>query len=207
MIKQEIPSPIDLRLMSDAQEWANTALYKRPSRTEFFSEFIKTISNSNYPIKNILELGSGPGFLAECLLNHLTDIHYTAMDFSAAMHQLASERLGKLSSRVEWIERSFKDEQWNKNLGIFDCVVTMQAVHELRHKQYASKLHCQVRQILRPCGFYLVCDHYYGSGGMQNDQLYMSISEQRDALHKSGFNHVVQLMKKESLVLHYAAVV
>jgi hypothetical protein len=52
---------------------------------------------------------------------------------------------------------------------------------------------------------YLVCDHFAGAGAMQNDQLYMSVEEQRAALHDAGFKTVEQLMLKGSLVMHRAA--
>lgn len=205
MINQDIPSPIDLRLMPDAQEWADTAMLKRPSRTEFFAQFLDAIQHSAYPVKTILELGSGPGFLAEYLLSHLNEVHYTALDFSPAMHQLAQQRLGKFDHQIDFIEQSFKDTEWNNKLATVDCVVTMQAVHELRHKQYATTLHQQVLETLNPNGFYLVCDHYCGECGMNNDQLYMTIDEQRDALINAGFNQVILLLQKQGMVLHYAA--
>ena len=87
----------------------------------------------------------------------------------------------------------------------FECVITNQAVHELRHKHYAAKLHEQVKTILSPGGCYLVCDHFVGEGGMKNDQLYMSVSEQRDALLVAGFAQVEQVMINDGLVLHRAA--
>jgi trans-aconitate methyltransferase len=64
---QDVPSPLEFRDMVDARAWAATA-EQRPGRNE---------------------LGSGPGFLAERLLRRLPDAHYTALDFSPAMHELA----------------------------------------------------------------------------------------------------------------------
>ena len=85
---QDVPSPIDLRLMSDACEWEATALSKRPSRPEFFAQFASSIKSATIPVHRILELGSGPGFLAEHLLHALPAVAYVAFDFSPAMHQL-----------------------------------------------------------------------------------------------------------------------
>jgi hypothetical protein len=39
----DVPSPIDLRLMSDALEWERTAMRKRPWRVEFFSMFAEEL--------------------------------------------------------------------------------------------------------------------------------------------------------------------
>jgi SAM-dependent methyltransferase len=223
MQTEDVPSPIDLRLMRDAREWERTVMSRRPWRTEFFASISAEIAAAGPTVSRILELGSGPGFLAQYLLQTLNmeaspgvppstrsgikrDISYVMLDFSAAMHQLARERLGPLTERVEFLERDFKQPGWDAGLGLYDCVVTMQAVHELRHKRYAAGLHAQVRQLLTPGGCYLVCDHYYGQDGMQNDQLYMSIDEQRNALSQAGFTQIDELLRKGGMVLHRACV-
>jgi SAM-dependent methyltransferase len=205
-MSDDIPSPIDLRQMNDAREWESTAMVKRPWRTEFFSAFASSIEaheGINAPCR-ILELGSGPGFLAEHLLSRLPCVNYVALDFSGAMHALAAERLGILANRVQFVERSFLDHAWSDGLGKYQHVITNQAVHELRHKRRASLFHAQVRETLAIGGSYLVCDHFAGEGGMSNDQLYMQVSEQKAALLSAGFSEVEQMLLKGGLVLHRA---
>lgn len=201
----DIPSPIDLRNMADAQEWEQSAMIKRPWRNEFFSSICSEIATAPVPVHRVLELGSGPGFLAKALLESLSGITCTLLDFSPAMHVLAKARLGNLANRAKFVERSFKGPNWPAKLGQFECVVTNQAVHELRHKRYASELHAQVKTVLSPGGFYLVSDHFAGEGGMNNNQLYMSVAEQRAALLQAGFVQVQQLVLKGGMVLHRAA--
>ena len=207
-MNNDVPSPIDLRTMPDAKEWESTAMQKRPWRTEFFEAFAEVIrSLSSTQTVQVLELGSGPGFLAKHLLDGLPNIaRYVALDFSPAMHQLARQRLGEKVSRVEFVERSFLEPQWPNGLGMFDVVVTHQAVHELRHKRHASALHAEVVQRLKPSGIYLVCDHFAGVNGMKNTDLYMDIDEQSQALKRGGFAAVRCLLEKEGLVLHCASI-
>jgi SAM-dependent methyltransferase len=201
----DVPSPVDLRRSEDARAWAAEVMLKRPWRVEFFEVFASVVQEASLrrPAR-LLELGSGPGFLAEHLLQALPTIEYVALDFSAAMHELAAERLGFLAHRVRFLERSFLDESWGQGLGEFDVVVTLQAVHELRHKNRAHTLHSQVRTLLSPGGSYLVCDHFAGEGGMSNDQLYMSVAEQQEALVLGGFKKIRRLHTRGSLVLHHA---
>ena len=177
---------------------------KRPWRVEFFAKFASEIAASPLKVRRVLELGSGPGFLAEHLLRSLGQVEYVLLDFSAAMHGLAKDRLGELETRATFLERNFKEENWNTGLGSFECVFTNQAVHELRHKRHAVALHSQVREVLAPGGAYLVCDHFAGEGGMKNEALYMSVAEQQQALHAAGFESVHQVMTKGGLVLHHA---
>lgn len=198
----DVPSPIDLRKASDAADWAKSAMERRPWRAEFFRKFVEIIAV--VPNADVLELGSGPGFLAQQLARASPDHGYTLLDFSEAMHDLARSRLSGVPASVRYVTRNFKDADWNAGLGPFDFVVTMQAVHELRHKAHAERLHSQVRQVLKPGGTYLVCDHYVGEDGMKNDQLYMSVSEQREALESAGFG-VHEVLRLRGLVMHHAA--
>jgi len=196
----DVPGSIDLRLMADAVEWARTAEAKRPQRPRIFRRFAQCLS-ANQGIKRVLELGSGPGFLAETLLERFPTIQYVALDFSAAMHQLARQRLERFAGRVTFVESSFRNMNWHTDLGKFDCVVTLQSVHELRHKSRASNLHQQVRDILLEPGLYVVCDHFAGDGGMSNSELFMTVSEQELALRQAGFTNVQNRLIDGSLSL------
>lgn len=202
----DIPSPIDLRRADHAQEWADTALQKRPWRPQFFQRFVQEIQaiTSAQPL-HIVELGSGPGFLLKELTTNLPQHHYSALDFSEAMHNLARERLGEQAQQVNFLLRDFKQDNWFQGLHNIDVVVTNQAVHELRHKRHAPTLHAQVRQLLQPQGAYLVCDHFAGmhncQQGMQNHELFMTVQEQQDALISAGFTQLEPLLCKGSLML------
>lgn len=202
----DIPSPIDLRRPDHAQEWAETALQKRPWRPQFFQRFVQEIQAipSTHAL-DILELGSGPGFLLKELLGNLPQHRYTALDFSQAMHDLARERLGEQAQYVNFLIRDFKQDDWFKDLTDIDVVVTNQAVHELRHKRHAPALHAQVGQLLKPQGIYLVCDHFTGTHegqqGMQNNELFMTVEEQQQALAAGGFSQVKALLCQGSLML------
>jgi SAM-dependent methyltransferase len=201
---QDVPSPIDLRTQKDALEWAASAMSKRPWRADFFQRFVEELQSLDVRPLQILELGSGPGFLARCILDAIPAAEYAMLDFSPAMHHLARERLAPHMGRIRQLLVDFKDDGWTVGLGEFDAIVTHQAVHELRHKQHATTLHQSVRTVLRPRGVYLVCDHYVGSDGMSNASLYMNIDEQRAALQAAGFVCVERLLKMQGLVLHRA---
>ncbi|MDO9478116.1 MAG: hypothetical protein Q7L07_15525, partial [Pseudohongiella sp.] len=69
--------------------------------------------------------------------------------------------------------------------------------------RYAPALFAQVRRLLKPDGMFLFCDHYYGDDGLGNDQLYMSRSEQREALECAGF-YVTEILVKGGRALYRA---
>jgi predicted methyltransferase len=177
---------------------------KRPWRALFFQRFVEELQLLAVSPLQILELGSGPGFLARCILDAIPSAEYAMLDFSPAMHRLARERMTPHLGRTRQLLVNFKDVGWTIGLGQFDAVVTHQAVHELRHKKHAATLHRSARTLLRPHGVYLVCDHYVGGDGMSNASLYMSIDEQRAALEAAGFISVERLLEMKGLVLHRA---
>jgi cyclopropane fatty-acyl-phospholipid synthase-like methyltransferase len=203
MNEQDVPSPIDLCDPRDALEWERTA-QERPGRAEIFRAIGRELEALGEHDLVVLELGSGPGFLADYLLNALPAVRLTLLDFSAPMHNLARTRLGPKVARVAQVERSFKEPGWSQGLGPFDAVITNQAVHELRHKRYATQLHAAVKDVLKPEAPYLVSDHFFGEGGLRNDQLYMTVAEHRNALLRAGFSEVRQVTTVGSLVLHRA---
>jgi ubiquinone/menaquinone biosynthesis C-methylase UbiE len=205
-IPKDVPSPIDFHTMSSARAWADSAMQKRPSRQEFFELFVKELSSLNRKDLATLELGSGPGFLAHHILQSLTEIKYTMLDFSSPMHELARQRLGAFAENVRFNQADFKTKEWTLSLETFDAVVTLQAVHELRHKTYALELHSSVRGLLRKGGIYLVCDHFIGKGGMTNTDLYMTAAEQCSALENAGFKNVQCVLQKDGLVFHRATI-
>jgi SAM-dependent methyltransferase len=166
--RADVPSPIDLRDPIDASQWAETALAKRPWREAFLRAFVAELEGLRPVGGAILELGSGPGFLARRILESLPQVDYTALDFSSAMHALAQQRLGSLATRARFVVADFRSAGWTMGLSKYHAVVTLQAVHELRHKRRAVGLYQAVRHLLLPGGIFLVCDHVCGEGGMIN---------------------------------------
>jgi SAM-dependent methyltransferase len=197
----DVPSPIDLRRPDEAKVWAETANVKRPWRTDFFDAIVASLSGRG--CRTVLELGSGPGFLAATIVREMPEVAYTLLDWSPAMHDLARARLG-MTPGVRFVTTDFTRADWIADLGTFDAIVTVQAVHELRHKRHAVGLHRAVRTVLEPDGIYLVCDHVVGSEGMANASLYMTLREHCEALHAAGFGEVKTILEKKGLVLHRA---
>ncbi len=203
LVPPDVPSPIDLQDEADARAWAESANALRPWRATFFQAIAEAMDPSRQT--RVLELGSGPGFLAEEILQRCPLATMVLLDFSAPMHRLAGERLKRFADRVTYVERSFKNDDWMTGLGAFDHVVTNQAVHELRHKRYTEPLHRKVRSVLREGGTYLLSDHYFGEDGMKKEGLYLTVEEQQAALRSAGFQDVRELLRQGGMSLHSAS--
>ena len=205
MTPLDVPSPIDLKDPQTAREWAAAALERRPARPVFFEAHAQVLRQRFGGPCRVLELASGPGFLAQHVLSALPHAQMLLLDNSLAMHELARERLGTLAARAEFVLRDMGQADALSELGPVDAVLTHQAVHELRHKRHALGLHQRVRALLSGQGVYVVCDHFCGPGGQPNDQLYMTVDEQAQALRDAGFAQVKLIHQEQGLVMHTAS--
>ena len=201
---KDVPSPIDLRSMADARDWVDSAMLKRPWREEFFHRIAQELAGLDGSGCTVLELGSGPGFLAQRILEALSSVDYIALDFSASMHALAKERLGDQARRVQFVEADFRLSNWKAGLPKCHAIVTMQAVHESRHKRCAGSLYESIRELLHRDGIFLMCDHLVGDGGMTNTELYMTPEEHVLSLEAAGFVRVELLLRKGGMILYKA---
>lgn len=175
----DVPSPIDLRLPGDAHTWAREADAKRPHHDQLRALFAANLGGAT----RVLELGSGPGFLAEHLLRTCPIASYTLFDFSRPMLELSRERLGAHPAAT-FVFGDFKQPDWAAQLaGPYDAVVAMQSIHEIRHKRHVPGLYRDVQTLLRPGGRFLVCDHTPADV----QPLFATEAEQHTALRGAGF--------------------
>jgi SAM-dependent methyltransferase len=195
----DIPSREDLQSPEGAAAWVAAADRKRPWRAEFRQHIADRLEGR----RRILELGSGPGLLAECVLRTCVDVErLVLLDFSVPMLEMCRGRLGE-DPRVQLIEDDFRSPGWvDAAPGPFDAVISMQAVHELRHKCRASQLYEQVHHKLVPNGLFLVCDHVPRDASPFQTGLYMTEAEQHRALAGAGFRRVETVRSRAGLLIY-----
>ena len=114
-----------------ARGWAERFL-PTPERMRLF-ELIHSQLKQGIPHDgSIIELGMGPGYLAQYLLERMPGVSYTGIDFSSPMLQLARERLHQYSSRVTYLQADLVTDSWEDRGGTpADAVVSTWALHDL----------------------------------------------------------------------------
>jgi ubiquinone/menaquinone biosynthesis C-methylase UbiE len=202
--EHDIPYGDDWDSPEVVAKWAATADEQRPWRARIQDHIARRVA-SLAPGARVIELGSGPGFLAERVLRRCPRLaSYVLLDFSEHMMALSRERLAPYPA-ASFAVASFKSEDWTRRVdGPFDCLVSMQAVHELRHKRHARRLYEQVLEILAPTGSILICDHTPFDDTPSSTTLYMTGQEQRQVLTDAGFTNVRTELSIESLALYGA---
>ncbi len=199
---QDIPYGNDWDSVAEATAYGEAADRARPWRSQLREEMARHIAALGSGCR-VLELGSGPGLLAHVILERCPGVAaYTLLDFSEPMLALCRTRLAAFSS-VSFVHASFKAKTWPERVsGPFDCVVSMQAVHELRHKGHAARLYEQVYGLLATPGLFMVCDHTPFDESAKSQALYMSAAEQQQALTGAGFTGVRIVADSHGLLLY-----
>lgn len=200
--REDVPYGNDWDSTDEVAAWAEEADRIRPWRARIRDHIARRVAMLP-PGARVLELGSGPGFLAHRVMQACPDLAgYTLLDFSAPMLALSRERLAMFPA-ASFVLASFKSEEWTRHVGgLFDCALSMQAVHELRHKRHALRLYQQVYQLLAVPGRIMICDHTPFDDSSASTALYMTTREQQEALAEAGFSNVHTELTIDSLVLY-----
>jgi ubiquinone/menaquinone biosynthesis C-methylase UbiE len=200
--REDVPYGNDWDSAAEVAAWAEEADRIRPWRARIREQIAQRVAGLG-PGARVLELGSGPGFLAQSVLQACPELgSYTLVDFSEPMLALSRERLARFPA-ARFVLASFKSEDWTQRVGgPFDCALSMQAVHELRHKRHALRLYAQVHRVLAVPGRILICDHTPFDDSAKSTALYMTEREQREALVQADFLDVRVELRIDSLVLY-----
>jgi len=207
MQDEDVPYGENFHDEGEAAAWADAAIKKRPWRSLLFELFAAAVSGSAFAAPRVLELGSGPGFLAEHLLDHCPSVaQYTLLDFSEAMLSQSRSRLARHAARTRFVRADFKSDTWPAAAGApFDFVLSLQAVHELRHKRHAPRLYAQIRSVLSHDAQLIICDHLpEGAPSLRHRALYMTIPECLEVLSSARFHEPRVVWSEHNMAMYRA---
>jgi SAM-dependent methyltransferase len=183
------------------REWTESANTKRPFRAGFIYQFAKELSGLSHA--KILDLGAGPGFLAERILSECEIASYHLFDFSPHMLELARERLARFGERTSFHQGSFLDDDWGQTLPApFDAVVSIQAVHELSNASRVARLYRELGSLLNQSGILLIADEVASDGDDAGP--FLTIDGHHSALTEAGFEEVCLVLTAGDLAMFSA---
>lgn len=97
----DVPYGEDFHDKATAVAWADAAIRKRPWRKTIFEHFVSIVGSASVSHPRVLELGSGPGLLAEQVLERCASVgQYVLLDFSDAMLEQSRRRLESQAARI-----------------------------------------------------------------------------------------------------------
>lgn len=199
--EQDVPYSEDLQDPEGARAWVDSADLKRPERAHMRTLIVARLQ-ALARTGRVLELGSGPGLLAEHALRECAELAgYTLFDFSEPMLQMSRDRVDRFPTAA-FVLGDFRQEDWTSRTGgPYDAIVSMQAVHEVRHKRHVPRLYRQIHGVLATPGLFLIADRLPLDDSPRSTSLFMTENEQLDALTGAGFTKVRVLMSSDALVL------
>ncbi|NNL01068.1 MAG: class I SAM-dependent methyltransferase [Eudoraea sp.] len=174
-----------------SKEWVEK-FEPTPPRIKLFETILKQIEKVGRKKTSILELGIGPGFLADYLLKELNTVTYEGLDFSESMLKIAAKRTAKHEKIIKFTQADLINEVWTEKLKKSpDVVVSTWALHDLFNKNNIFNVYKSAHKILPKDGVFLNGDfikpeesnHEYEGGRIRP-------SEHIKLLQEAGFKSV-----------------
>jgi SAM-dependent methyltransferase len=149
----------DLRNLEDVSEWIVSLKTRWPERVEVMQHIIEQIKVLPFPKPQVLELGSGPGLLAELLLREAPQVTYTGIDSSELLLAFAGSQLAPFGRRARLIGADLKGDGWLNQLPAeIHAIVSLQSLHDLDDEDQIKRIHGLARRLLAPGGLLLNAD-------------------------------------------------
>ncbi|MBI4913162.1 MAG: methyltransferase domain-containing protein [Acidobacteria bacterium] len=135
-----------------AKDWSDRFV-PTPPRQALFATMLGLLGQHLPPGGAVLELGTGPGYFAQALLEAFPAAVYQGLDFSAPMLALAAGRLGCFGSRVTLTRADFTAPDWTRAApGPVQAIVSTWALHDLGDPELTASVYAACRGLLPPGG-------------------------------------------------------
>ena len=127
-----------------------------PERVRLFELIHSQLKETVPPGGTVIELGMGPAYLAEYLLDRMESVSYIGIDFSLPMLEIARERLRQHLPQVTYLNADLVDDSWEE--GAFapvDAIVSTWALHDLGSPENIKNVYQRSFDALVKGGFLL----------------------------------------------------
>ena len=170
-----------------------------PERLKLFNVILSQLNSHMPPDGCVVELGIGPGYLADYILRAMPAIQYFGIDFSAPMLDIARSRLQLYSDRVTYIQADLEKDKWWINIPVpVNAIVSTWALHDLASQENVEIVYKGCSQTLMKRGLILNGDfikpdnaiHEYEPGRFE-------IARHIEMLQRVGFKNAECLLLLE----------
>jgi SAM-dependent methyltransferase len=124
-----------------------------PERLRLFDVILSELKLRIPPNGCVVELGIGPGYLANHLLRAMPEIQYFGVDFSSPMLDIARQRLSPHSARVACIQADLVTDNWWTDIPTpVSAFVSTWALHDLGSQENVEVVYKSCANILQDGG-------------------------------------------------------
>lgn len=140
------------------KEWDRRRLEGNATRAEQVDLLLAILAENYQPGKTILDLGMGSGQIEAALLERRADAKVVGMDYSAAMLELARQRLKPYSKQVVLLQQDLSAlRQSDLPAREYQAAIAIQFLHHLTHEQKRLLFRC-IHTTLLEGGLFLIVD-------------------------------------------------
>jgi ubiquinone/menaquinone biosynthesis C-methylase UbiE len=163
-----------------------------PERIKLFDTIISQLKWAMLPVRYVVELGIGPGYLASRLVEAIPELICEGIDFSQPMLDLAAVRLQKFANRIRFIRANLVADDWQDSVRApVDAVVSTWALHDLGGEADTAAVYGRCKAVLSQGGILLNGDFIKPDGtrfGYEPGRF--PINRHLELLRDLGFHHV-----------------
>ena len=170
-----------------------------PERLKLFNVILSELNSHISPDGCVVELGIGPGYLAQHILRAMPALQYYGVDFSAPMLDIARRRLSAHADRITYIQADLvKDDWWTEIPKPVNAIVSTWALHDLGSQQNVEKVYDGCLRTLEKSGVLLNGDFIKPDKALHEfEPGRFEIANHIEMLQRVGFNNAECLVVLE----------
>ncbi|MEM7747920.1 MAG: class I SAM-dependent methyltransferase [Pseudomonadota bacterium] len=169
--------------------WASRFVPTEP-RLQLFDMILDQVNALGKEAPHVVELGTGPGYMARHILERNATLSYEALDFSEVFFDVARETIGDLVQRVTFTNADLMDQAWPKKLSRQpDAIISTWALHDLGGRAPVADVYARCYETL-PVGGVLVNGDFIKPDGTswEYEPGRFEIDIHLDFLRQAGFS-------------------
>ncbi len=172
--------------------WASRFVPTEP-RLQLFDMILDEVRATGKDAPHVVELGTGPGYMARHILERDAALTYEALDFSEVFFDVARETIGDLVHRVTFTNADLMQQTWPSKLSRQpDAIISTWALHDLGGRQPVADVYARCYETL-PVGGVLANGDFIKPDGTdwEYEPGRFEISLHLDYLRQAGFSNPV----------------
>ena len=141
--------------------WMTKDRGREERRRPLLHRMITAAPFANDAAIRVLDVGGGYGAVSDKVLTAFPHADVTVQDFSQVMLDEARDHLSRHAGRVHYAFGDLRDRLWTEQFEEpFDLIVSAIAIHNLMDMPTIAACYREIRDILKPGGYFLDCDHF-----------------------------------------------
>lgn len=138
-----------------SQGWADR-FQPTPPRLALFETILQELQKITPSQIAVLEIGIGPGYLADYILQRYSNIQYEGLDFSAPMLQIAKTRTVAYGDTISFTQADLIKESWHLKVKTQpQAIISTWALHDLFEKKNILDVYQKAYHLLPKGGILL----------------------------------------------------